>query len=172
MDASELRREVEILRAELAGLREAQEQQAELEMKLRRTRDKARKGAQVLSELLAERLAAETAAAAVDRVWWRRGSAVMSADEAASVELLRRSRFFDPAWYLRTYLDVARRGEEPTLHFLRHWQRPLRQPCEAFDIAQYIKDHPETLHERINPVIHFLGSPESDGTDTYPPRRR
>lgn len=171
-EVAQLRREVEVLRAELAEVRRSQEEQDEREARLRRTRERARKAANVLSELLAERLAAETAAASAGRTWWRRGQDAVTPDEAGELELLRRSHFLDAAWYLRTHLDVVRRGEDPALHFLRHWQRPLRQPSEAFDIAQYVRDHPEVLRERVNPVVHFLGSPESEGADSYPPAPR
>ena len=79
---------------------------------------------------------------------------------------------FDAAYYLRTHLDVARRGEDPGVHFLRHWDHPFRKPSEAFDIAQYVLDHPEVRVERVNPLVHFLASAESDGAEAYPPATR
>jgi len=168
-----LRDEVDLLRRELAAIRADQEKWGEREARLRKSRDRAVKAAEALSALLAERLRGETALeGAAPRSWWRRGAATMTPEEAGQLELIRQSALFDPAYYLRTHLDVVRRGEEPGLHFLRHWDHPFRRPSESFDIAQYVLDHPEVLTERINPLVHFLSSPESDGADTYPPTRR
>lgn len=168
-----LRDEVDLLRRELAAARADQETWGEREARLRRSRDRAAKAADVLSELLAERLRAETAVAgAGDRSWWRRGSTSVSAEEAGQLELIRQSPLFDAAFYLRTHLDVARRGEDPGVHFLRHWDHPFRKPSESFDIAQYVLDHPEVIVERVNPLVHFLASDEAEGADSYPPASR
>ena len=70
-----------------------------------------------------------------------------------------------------SYLDVARRGEDPGVHFLRHWDHPFRKPSEAFDIAQYVLDHPEVLELGVNPLVHFLLSPEGRSATRYPPER-
>lgn len=168
-----LRDEVDLLRRELAAIRADQEKWGEREARLRKSRDRAVKAAEALSKLLAERLRGETAVAdAEPRSWWRRGASAVTAEEAGQLELIRQSALFDPAYYLRTHLDVVRRGEEPGLHFLRHWDHPFRRPSESFDIAQYVLDHPEVLTERVNPLVHFLSSPASDGADTYPPSPR
>lgn len=169
-----LREEIDLLRRELAATRADQERWGEREARLRTSRDRAVKAAETLSELLAERLRAETAAAAAasERSWWRRGSTSVTPEEAGQLELIRQSPLFDAAYYLRSHLDVVRRGEDPGVHFLRHWFHPFRAPSEAFDIGQYVMDHPEVLVERVNPLIHFLSSPESDGADAYPPPSR
>ncbi len=168
-----LQDELELLRRELAAIRAEQEKWGERESRLRKSRDRAVKAADTLSTLLAERLRGETAVAGAEpRSWWRRGAATVTPEEAGQLELIRQSALFDAAYYLRSHLDVARRGEEPGLHFLRHWDHPFRRPSESFDIAQYVLDHPEVLTERVNPLVHFLSSPGSDGADTYPPTRR
>jgi hypothetical protein len=161
------------VRAELAELHREQERWAEREARLRKTRDRAVKAAEALSEALATRLRLETAGAAGrSRSFLRRRAGTMTTDEAEQVEALRATVLFDAAWYLRAYADVVRLGEDPALHFLRHWSHPFRRPTEDFDTGQYVLDHPEVLTERINPLIHFLMSPESDGADAYPPRSR
>ena len=168
----ELSQELAVLRTELVAAQRALEEVGEREARLRASRDRARKAATVLSGVLAERLQAETTVSLASRPRWRRGSATLTEEEAGDVHLIRSSVLFDGPWYLRTYVDVARRGEDPSVHFLRHWHHPLRKPSEAFDIAQYVLDHPEVLSERINPLVHFLGRPESDGADAYPPTPR
>jgi hypothetical protein len=172
-DPGSLRDEVDLLRRELAAVRADQERWGEREARLRTSRDRAVKAAEALSALLAERLRGETAVAgATERSWWRRGATTVTPEEAGQLELIRQSQLFDAAYYLRSHLDVARRGEDPGVHFLRHWFHPFRAPSEAFDIGQYVMDHPEVLVERINPLVHFLASPESDGADAYPPTSR
>lgn len=172
-DLETLRDEVDLLRRELAAARADQEKSGEREARLRKSRDRAAKAADTLSALLAERLRGETAVAgAGEKSWWRRGSTSITAEEAGQLELIRQSPLFDAAYYLRSHLDVARRGEDPGVHFLRHWDHPFRKPSEAFDIAQYVLDHPEVLVERVNPLVHFLASAESDGADAYPPASR
>ena len=172
-DPGSLRDEVDLLRRELAAARADQERWGEREARLRKSRDRAVKAAEALSALLAERLRGETAVAgASERSWWRRGATTVTPEEAGQLELIRQSPLFDAAYYLRSHLDVVRRGEDPGVHFLRHWFHPFRAPSEAFDIGQYVIDHPEVLVERINPLVHFLASPESDGADAYPPTSR
>ena len=172
-DLQTLRDEVDLLRRELAAARAEQESWGEREARLRRSRDRAARAADTLSELLAERLRAETAVAgAATRSWWRRGSTTVTAEEAGQLEMIRQSPLFDAAYYLRTHLDVARRGEDPGVHFLRHWDHPLRKPSDAFDIGQYVLDHPEVVDDRVNPLVHFLASDEADGAESYPPASR
>lgn len=171
-ELTRLRAELTTALAELAALREEQETWAEKDARVRTQRDRATKTAEELSAALALRLRIDTAGKG-------RGAAVLKArqkpvsrTEAAHVELIRSSSLFDDAWYLRTYHDVAHLGEDPALHFLRHPFNPFRRPSAEFDIGQYVIDHPEVLEEQVNPLVHFLLSPESEGADAYPPRTR
>jgi hypothetical protein len=167
-----LRAELAAARAEIAGLREAQEQVAEREAELIAARDQAERAARSLSEALAVRLR-------IDGAGRGRGSALMKGrqkpptrDEEAQLELLRGSELWDPAWYLRTYPDVVELGEDPVLHFVRHPYYPVRHPSERFDVRQYLIDHPDAVEQRINPLVHFLLTAESQGADAYPPKPR
>lgn len=165
----ELQQEVDILRDELATARRSQERVREREVRLRKERDGAQRVARVLSNVLAEKLQQETTVEMTRRPRWGRSASRVSPEEAVQLEQLRHSPLFDGAWYLRNHTDVARRGEDPALHFLRHWDHPIRRPSEKFDIAQYVLDHPEVVTERVNPLLHFLDSAQSDGADAYPP---
>jgi hypothetical protein len=165
----EIQAELDVLRAELAEARLTQERVREREARLRKERDRAQRVARVLSHALAERLQQETVVELTRRPRWGRSSNAVTPQEAAQLEQLRHSPLFDAPWYLRNHPDVARRGEDPALHFLRHWHHPIRRPSEKFDIAQYVLDHPEVVTERINPLLHFLDSAQSDGADSYPP---
>lgn len=174
-EVARLASELATARAELATLRKQQESWAEKEQRVRAERDRAVTAARELSAALARHLRIDAAGAAGGR----RGVALfkdrqqpVTKQEAAQLELIRGSALFDEAWYLRAHHDVARLGEDPALHFLRHPHNPPRQPSEAFDITQYVLDHPDVLVDQVNPLVHFLLSPESDGADSYPPSPR
>jgi hypothetical protein len=46
---------------------------------------------------------------------------------------------------------------------------PFRSPGPDFDTAQYVEDHPEVLELGVNPLVHFLATPEGRSADRYPP---
>jgi hypothetical protein len=164
-----LTEEVRLLRAELAAVRSAQEDQEQREARLRASRTKAVKAADVLAQTLAERLRIEAAATSSRGGLLRRRTGAPTPEEQQQLELIRSSSLFDAGWYLRHHLDVVRSGQEPALHFLRNPMQPMRQPGPDFDTAQYYDDHPELLDSDTNPLVHFLSSPESVGADRYPP---
>jgi hypothetical protein len=176
-----LTEELATVRAELAALRRRSEEWGEKEARIRTARDRAVKSADALSAALARRLRIDAAGglSGAGGTGGRKGVSLfkdrqqpVTKEEAAQLELIRGSALFDDAWYLRTYHDVADLGEDPALHFLRHPYNPFRRPSDDFDIGQYVIDHPEVLADRVNPLVHFLLSPESEGADAYPPRPR
>jgi hypothetical protein len=176
-----LTEELATVRAELAALRRRSEEWGEKEARIRTARDRAVKSADALSAALARRLRIDAAGglSGAGGAGGRKGVSLfkdrqqpVTREEAAELELIRGSALFDDAWYLRTYHDVADLGEDPALHFLRHPYNPFRRPSDDFDIGQYVIDHPEVLADRVNPLVHFLLSPESEGADAYPPRPR
>ena len=42
---------------------------------------------------------------------------------------MRKLKYFDPAWYLSQYPDVAAAGIDPREHFEKHGRREGRLPC-------------------------------------------
>ncbi len=171
-EASVLQAELATARAELAELREAQEQTAEREAELIAARDQAERAARSLSEALAVRVRIDSAGRGRGNKMLKGRQKPVTRQEEAELELLRDSPLWDPAWYLRTYPDVVDLGEDPALHFLRHPYYPVRQPSERFDIRQYLIDHPDAVEQRVNPLVHFLLTPESQAADAYPPKSR
>lgn len=170
--AAELRAELVAARAELAGLRDAQERVAEREAELVATRDQATRSARLLSEALAARVRVDGAGRGRGSALLRSRQRPVTKDEEAQLVLLRDSDLWDPAWYLRTYPDVVELGEDPALHFVRHPYFPVRHPSERFDVRQYLIDHPDAVEQRVNPLVHFLLTAESVGADAYPPTPR
>lgn len=62
---------------------------------------------------------------------------------------------FDPAFYLRTYPDVAASGLDPLEHYMIQGFREVRRPFEGFDPVfyrtRYLRHAPDT-----NPLLHFI----------------
>jgi hypothetical protein len=164
-----LRAEVKLLRDELAAARIAQEKFETRLAKLRAGRNNAQKSADVLSAALAERLRIDGSVQGRKHSLLVRRQGTPTAEEQRELELIRSSKLFDAAWYLRHYHDVVRSGEDPALHFLRHPTRPIRAPGPDFDTARYLDDHPELLAEGVNPLVHFLLSEDGRRADRYPP---
>jgi hypothetical protein len=169
-ELTRLRDDVRLLRAELADARRVDEGSEARLAKLRARRNRAERTAVVLSEALAARLRLDIARKTADRrLLSRLQQDLPTPDEAEQLELLRSSPLFDAAWYLRSYQDVVRSGDEPGLHFLRNAVSPFRSPSPDFDTAQYVEDHPEVLDLGVNPLVHFLMSPEGRAAERYPP---
>lgn len=51
------------------------------------------------------------------------------------LEVLNRTRIFDPEWYLKKYPDVANASIDPAIHFIRYGLNEGRIPCALFDIG-------------------------------------
>lgn len=169
-ELTRLRAEVALLRDELATARAAEEKFEIRLAKMRAARDLAESSANVLSRALADRLRIDGTDQGRKRSLLARRQPGPSAEEQQQLELIRSSPLFDAAWYLRNNHDVARAGDEPGLHFLRHPTRPTRAPGPDFDTARYVDAHPEVLEEGINPLVHFLLSEVGKRADRYPPQ--
>jgi Methyltransferase domain len=69
---------------------------------------------------------------------------------------LRKSIYFDPKWYLKTYPDVENAGIDPALHYLEYGAKEGRDPGPYFSTCDYQKKHPETSGVGQNPLLHQL----------------
>lgn len=84
----------------------------------------------------------------------------------AEADLARDSSLFDPAWYLRTYPDVARAGMDPLRHFMQFGWREGRDPGPDFGTTAYLRANPDVAKAGCNPLLHYLefGSLEGRGS--------
>lgn len=64
--------------------------------------------------------------------------------------------FFDTAWYLERYPDVAAADLHPLLHFLRHGLSERRDPNRFFDSAWYCEHYPDVAVNGSHPLLHYL----------------
>jgi hypothetical protein len=150
-----LREELRLCRLELARAREEQEAVTERQAQVRRSKAKAEKEAEILAKALSDALFRQTREHARAK-WWQVGTGRVSRHEWEQVQILRQSRFFRPAWYLRENLDVARAGIEPAMHFLRKGHKEGRDPAPSFNVKRYVDKHPEVRRSGTNPLIHAL----------------
>lgn len=70
--------------------------------------------------------------------------------------LVRSSPVFDAAWYTDNYPDIARAGEDPVEHYLKHGAAEGRDPAPNFSTLAYLADHPNAVIAGINPLVHHL----------------
>ena len=69
--------------------------------------------------------------------------------------LVRRSQFFDAAWYLRENPDVKAAGADPALHYVRFGVAQNRNPSPYFANDEYYSLHNDVRTARLNPLVHY-----------------
>ncbi len=170
---AELTEDLRQCRAELAALQRSHEKAEEKVARARKVRNKAERVTDSLADALALRLRVDG-----ERHGDRRGrvrsllsrnEAPPTPEEQQQLELVRGSRFFDAAWYLKKYEDVVRAGEEPGLHFVRYGTERVRDPGPSFDTKRYLEDHPEVARDDLNALVHFLLTEAGREAESYPP---
>jgi hypothetical protein len=67
---------------------------------------------------------------------------------------LRRSAFFDAAWYLAQYPDVAAAGVDPAEHYLQSGASEGRDPGPRFSTRGYLAAYPEAARSGQNPLLY------------------
>jgi hypothetical protein len=78
--------------------------------------------------------------------------------------------FFDEAYYLYSYPDIASTGMEPLTHYLTLGWRENRNPNSDFDTAYYVETYPDVVVAGLNPLFHYLVSGIEEGRLPQPPR--
>lgn len=86
----------------------------------------------------------------------------------AELRLIRESGLFDADWYLETYPDVAARGVDPLLHYLRHGAREGRDPNSLFSSSWYMATYPEVASGGGNPLVDYIRHGVAAGRDPSP----
>jgi glycosyltransferase involved in cell wall biosynthesis len=87
---------------------------------------------------------------------------------AAAMRLIRDSGLFDTAWYLETYPDVAARGVDPLLHYVRHGAREGRDPNSLFSSSWYMTTYAQSLGGGDNPLADYIRFGVAAGRDPSP----
>ena len=73
----------------------------------------------------------------------------------AELDAIRRSPFFDHAWYLRNNPDVRQAGVDPVVHYFHHGRETLRNPGPDFVGVEYLALNRDVRDAGENPLVHF-----------------
>ena len=76
--------------------------------------------------------------------------------------------FFDAAWYMSRYPDVAAAGVDPLRHFLTRGAQERRDPNRWFDSAWYAEHYPDIGPRGLNPLLHYLQSGAEELRNPHP----
>jgi GT2 family glycosyltransferase len=87
--------------------------------------------------------------------------------DARSLAIIAASDFFDPAYYLMCYADVAASGMDPVIHYVDAGARELRRPSASFSTGFYVSTTPD-LPQGVNPLLHYLRVGRSTNLPTVP----
>ena len=88
----------------------------------------------------------------------RKFSSVLFALSRPEYRKLKNSGIFDHDFYLRSNPDVASRGEDPLVHYLRYGWREGRCPGPLFDPEYYGGQLAEEEAGTFEPVQHFIST--------------
>jgi hypothetical protein len=79
------------------------------------------------------------------------------------IKLISESEWFDGAWYLETYPDVAEAGMDPAEHYLRFGAAEGRNPSRRFNTNGYLTMHYDVRADGMNPLLHYLRYGKDEG---------
>jgi hypothetical protein len=82
---------------------------------------------------------------------------------------LNASEYFDRAWYLATYPDVAAAGVDPVQHYLESGAAEGRDPGPRFSSRGYLCRYHDVAKDNANPLVHYITFGISEGRDPSPP---
>jgi hypothetical protein len=74
---------------------------------------------------------------------------------AKHLEAIRKSLFFNSAYYLETNPDVRAAGMDPAFHYLVHGGREGRDPGPFFSSQAYLARYPDVADADVNALLHY-----------------
>lgn len=69
---------------------------------------------------------------------------------------IRKSKLFDPVFYLAKYKDVRQADIDPVTHYAKFGWTEGRDPSEYFNTTYYLSNNPDIKEKNINPLVHFI----------------
>ena len=81
---------------------------------------------------------------------------------------IRKSEFFDAAYYLLNYADIRIADIDPLWHFIEFGWKEGRNPSRLFDTGFYLRMNPDVQKAGINPLVHYLSRGRKEGRSTQP----
>ena len=74
----------------------------------------------------------------------------------AAAEIVRKSEFFDPEWYVTQNAGGLKVIGDVALHYLRHGRRYGFEPGPHFSGLRYLERYPDVAAQDIDPLVHYL----------------
>lgn len=71
------------------------------------------------------------------------------------IDLIARSKHFDPDWYCDTYRDVTATGLSAAEHYLFIGASLERDPSPSFSSQKYLIEHTDVAAAGMNPLVHY-----------------
>jgi len=68
---------------------------------------------------------------------------------------IKKSKYFDEDWYLKTYPDIATANVDPVIHYLQFGWKEGRNPSKEFNTTVYLEKYPDLRASNINPLLHY-----------------
>ncbi len=81
---------------------------------------------------------------------------------------LKRSRLFDPRFYLKRNPHIASLPLDPLLYYLQTGWQEARPPSLVFDTLHYLRAYPDVCEEKIDPLRHYLRKGWRQGKNPNP----
>ena len=88
--------------------------------------------------------------------------------ERIATEENRRAGFFDAAWYLAAYPDVAGAGMDAFAHYMNFGHKEARDPGPEFDNNFYKQMYPDATAGGGVPLVHYLEYGRAEGRAPNP----
>ena len=107
-----------------------------------------------------------------DSISWRLGAPLRAVrrlfrfrDIHISTDLntIRKSAYFDTAWYLERNRDVAKSGMDPAEHYLKYGASEGRDPGPEFDSKFYLINYVDVAASNSNPLVHYMRHGKAEG---------
>ena len=81
---------------------------------------------------------------------------------------IRKSGYFDPAYYLLTYPDCRLADVDPLWHFVERGWKEGRNPSSKFDTEYYLRMNLDVKQAGANPLVHYLKHGRKEGRVPHP----
>ena len=89
-------------------------------------------------------------------------------DFRAQMDLISKSGWFDPLWYLTTYTTVRLSGLNPLKHYYFWGAFHGFNPSPHFDSNYYLQANPDVRQAGLNPLWHYLHNGVNEGRFPLP----
>jgi GT2 family glycosyltransferase len=74
------------------------------------------------------------------------------------IQIIKKSKLFDPVFYLTKYEDIRQADVDPVSHYAQFGWIEGRDPSEYFSTTYYLSNNPDIKEKNVNPLVHFIRS--------------